>query len=336
VPTLIRGLKPRPPRDISELANFDRTLHGKVPMPTVIISQKVLPGKHEEFREHQGAIGQLVKTQPGFVGMEVLEPVEGLQSEFVVVFRFLTDQTLKNWLASGERELLLQKLAVTLAEPPAMQVLTDGDRPAQAVSVVFTQRVRPGAEEEFRRWRNEVIQAQARFPGYLGTESFPSTPEVQEDWVDIVRFESAPEMEAWLASPERKRLLERKKGLSERLQERRLASGLEAWFTTTKKGTRPPPRWKQGLAVLLALYPTASLIAFALGPIINPWPLALRMLTTNILGVAVLTWIAMPLLTRGLAFWLSPQERSTKDDVLGTLLILGALAVLVLTFLLIF
>ncbi len=302
-------------------------------MPTVIISQKVLPGKNEEFREYQGEIGQLVKTQPGFVGMEVLEPVEGLQAEFVVVFRFLTDRELRDWLVNGERQLLLKQLAGTLSEPPAMQVLSDEDRPKQAVSVVFTQRVRPGAEQEFRRWREEIIETQTHFPGYLGTESFPSSPGIQEDWVDIVRFASAPEMDAWLESPERRRLLDRKKGLSEKLQQRRVASGLEAWFSTTKKGTPPPPRWKQALAVLLALYPTASLIAFVLGPVINPWPLALRMLIANTLGVAVLTWVAMPLLTRRLAFWLAPRERSSKAEVLGTLLVLVALAGLLLTFL---
>ncbi len=303
-------------------------------MPTVIISQKVLPGKHGEFRQYQGDIGQLVKTQPGFVGMEVLEPVEGLQSEFVVVFRFLTDQELQDWLVNGERQLILKKLAGTLSEPPSMQILSDENRPRQAVSVVFTQRIRPGAEQEFQRWRKEMVEAQSHFPGYLGTESFPSTPGIQEDWVDIVRFESATELEAWLASPERKRLLDRKSGLSEKLQERRVASGLEAWFSTAKKGTPPPPRWKQALAVLLALYPTASLIAFVLGPIINPWPLALRMLTANFLGVAVLTWIAMPFLTRRLAFWLAPHEKSAKTDVLGALIVFIALAALVLTFLL--
>ena len=303
-------------------------------MPTVIISQKVLPGKHEEFRECQGEVSALVKTQPGFVGMEVLEPVEGLQSEFVVVFRFRTDQELRSWLANGQRQELLKKLALTLSEPTSMQVLTDQDPSSKAVSVVFTQRILPGAEQEFRRWRKEVIEAQSHFPGYLGTESFPSMPGVQEDWVDIVRFESAPAMEAWLGSTERKRLLERKKGLSEKLQERRVASGLEAWFSTTKKGTPPPPRWKQALAVLLALYPTASLIAFLLGPLINSWPLALRMLTANALGVAVLTWLAMPLLTRLLAFWLAPKAKSSRHDLLGTLLVLVALALLLLTFLL--
>ncbi len=302
-------------------------------MPTVIISQNVLPNKHEEFREYQGEIGALVKRQPGFVGMEVLEPVEGLQSEFVVVFRFLTDQELRSWLTNSDRQALLKKLSATLAEPPAMQVLSDQEHPTQAVSVVFTQRVRPGAEQEFRKWRKEIIETQSHFPGYLGTETFPSIPGVQEDWVDIVRFASASELDAWLTSPERMRLLERKKGLSEKLQERRVASGLEAWFSTTKKGTPPPPRWKQALAVLLALYPTASLISFALGPIINPWPLALKMFITNTLGVAVLTWIAMPLLTRRLAFWLAPHKASTRSDIVGTLLVLVALAVLILTFL---
>ncbi|MEX1118143.1 MAG: antibiotic biosynthesis monooxygenase [Terrimicrobiaceae bacterium] len=305
-------------------------------MPTVIISQNVLPGKHEEFRQHQGAIGQLVKTQPGFVGMEVLEPVEGLQSEFVVIFRFLTDRELRNWLASGERQGLLKQLSKTLSEPPAMQILSDNERPTQAVSVVFTQRIRPGAESDFRRWREDLIHAQSTFPGYLGTECFPSIPGTQEEWVDIVRFASASELDAWLASPERKRLLERKAGLSEKLRERRVASGLEAWFSSPRMGTPPPPRWKQALAVLLALYPTASVIAFVLGPVINSWPLALRMLTTNVLGVAVLTWFAMPVLTCGLAFWLAPREKSSKADVLGTLLVVIALTVLCVSLLFLF
>jgi antibiotic biosynthesis monooxygenase (ABM) superfamily enzyme len=79
---------------------------------------------------------------------------------------------------------------------------------ASAVTLVTQTRVSPGRDEEFARWQEQVNDAIARFPGYLGHSVIPPNPPVQIDWVILQRFESAGAARAWLQSDERLRLLD--------------------------------------------------------------------------------------------------------------------------------
>ncbi len=303
-------------------------------MPTVIISLKVQPGREEEFRRLQAEVTELVKLQPGFAGVDLIPPVAGLQIEWVVVFRFNSDQSLRTWLDCDERLMIIEKLSQTLMEPPAMQILADGDQTGGSVSVVFSQHIREGGQEDFLRWHEELLAAQSQWPGYLGTESFPQTPGIQEEWVDIVRFENVESLEGWLASDARRTLMQRRADFAEKISERRIASGLEAWFSSGRRPLRlPPPRWKQAFAVLLALYPTSTLLNFVLIPFISHWPMPLRMLLTNTLGVALLTFVVMPFTSKFLGDWLTSSTHAGAKDLLGAFLVILILVVLAAVFL---
>jgi antibiotic biosynthesis monooxygenase (ABM) superfamily enzyme len=59
------------------------------------------------------------------------------------------------------------------------------------------------------------------------------------------------------------------------------------------------------VAVLLALYPTALSVGWVLRTVAPDLPFAVSMLIANIVGVAALTWLLMPLVTKALAPWLS-------------------------------
>ena len=292
-------------------------------MPNVIVSHKVRPGSEGEFRRLQRAIGDVVKTRAGFAGLELMEPVEGLQSDWVVIYRFSTDDTLCEWLKSDVRHELVEKLTATLSEPATFQVLADANRNTRAVSMVFAQCIEPGEEEKFQQWRAEILKAQAALPGFLGSESSPPVPGIQEHWVDIVRYDCAEHLEAWLASDARAKLIKNRPFAPKVFSEHRIASGLEAWFTTPHKPSlSPPPRWKQALTVLVALYPTVMILWLTVTPFTQSWPQAVRILVSNALGVALLTFLVMPLMTRLLAFWL----RDNKANIHGTAAVLLILA----------
>jgi uncharacterized protein len=51
-----------------------------------------------------------------------------------------------------------------------------------------------------------------------------------------------------------------------------------------------------------------TLLFYAIGPLIQSWSFLIRNSAFNILVVACLTWIAMPLLTRLFSSWLQPKE----------------------------
>ncbi len=292
-------------------------------MPNVIVSHKVRPGSESEFRRLQRAIGDVVKTRTGFAGLELMEPVEGLQSDWVVIYRFSTDDTLAEWLKSDVRHELVEKLTTTLSEPATFQVLADANRNTRAVSMVFAQCIESGEEDKFQQWRAEILEAQAALPGFLGSESSPPVPGMQEHWVDIVRYDCAEHLEAWLNSDARAKLIKNRPFAPKAFSEHRIASGLEEWFTTPHKPSlSPPPRWKQALTVLVALYPSVMILWLTVMPFTQSWPQAVRILVSNALGVALLTFLVMPLMTRLLAFWL----RDNKANIHGTAAVLLILA----------
>ncbi|MGH2987560.1 MAG: antibiotic biosynthesis monooxygenase, partial [Solirubrobacterales bacterium] len=75
-------------------------------------------------------------------------------------------------------------------------------------TVVLSQSVKPGRDEDFRRWQEGVNRAVASFDGFLGTEVVPPGGEDRE-WTVIYRFGSRPQLEQWLASSARAEHLDR-------------------------------------------------------------------------------------------------------------------------------
>lgn len=75
-------------------------------------------------------------------------------------------------------------------------------------TVVLSQSVKPGRDEDFRRWQEGLNRAVASFDGFLGTEVVPPGGEDRE-WTVIYRFGSRPQLEQWLASSARAEHLDR-------------------------------------------------------------------------------------------------------------------------------
>ncbi|MFG2517935.1 antibiotic biosynthesis monooxygenase [Streptomyces sp. NPDC048527] len=76
---------------------------------TAVISHVVRPGREEEFEHWQEKVLKEQEKFPGFMGTEFFRPVEGIQENWVVVFRYDTHEHLDAWLESSRREHLLRK-----------------------------------------------------------------------------------------------------------------------------------------------------------------------------------------------------------------------------------
>ncbi len=104
--------------------------------------------------------------------------------------------------------------------------------------------------------------------------------------------------------------------------------GLTAWF-----GPKDLPGWKMVLTVLLGLFPTVMLITVAILPWLRSLPFPLALLVGNVLSVSMLQWVLMPRWNRWLGFWLQPTEQiSPRDNLKGTVLIVGAIGAMLLFF----
>jgi len=96
--------------------------------------------------------------------------------------------------------------------------------------------------------------------------------------------------------------------VSDEREERR--TGIEGWFDdptevqVIAQAPGSPPRWKQMVAIFLVFYPLSLGANALLGWLIGDWPLWLRVLTAVVLVTPIMTYAALPLVTRALRPWL--------------------------------
>lgn len=282
-------------------------------MPTIISSHKVIQGKEDSYQEALREINDRVRLQPGFIGLETLSPTEGLQDDWAVIFRFADNESMRVWLQSAERNEKLKKVESCLEQPAHIQILADQKKDKAPVAVVFAQKVKPEKKLAFLDWQKRLRQAQEKIPGYLGTEVFEPAEGVQEEWVNIVRFDTPEHLEQWLFSRERGKLLEEAESYVEHYRANKLATGLEGWFDfSNARGEQVAkiPSWKQAILVLVALYPTVMALHYLLTPFLSGLSAPLGMLVTNLISVSLLTWACMPLVSKRIfRFWiLKPKD----------------------------
>jgi uncharacterized protein len=305
----------------------------QIPQPaTAIASHRVHPEKLDAYIKAQTAITDAARSFPGFVGTEVLDPVPGLQEEWVAIFRLESNHAMKCWLESPERSELAARIEQLLLEPSHMLLLASDDRTEPPVAMVFTHRVAPEKVPAYLEWRRRTIAAQAHYPGYLATEFFEPHGKFDE-WVDIVRYDSIKDLTDWMESNERQGLLKELEPIVESVHAHQV-TGLEGWFAINRsQGRTPsvPPSWKQALTVLFALYPTVMILTF-LNPLMQSLSLPVQMLLANILSVALLTWLVMPRVSQFLSFWLSSNGGNWRKEALGLGTVALGLALFVLLF----
>ena len=305
----------------------------KHPQPaTALASHQVLADKIGEYIEAQNAITAAARRFPGFVGTEVLCPIAGLQEEWIAIFRLESNQAMKHWLASPERAQLTARIEKCLAEPSHMLVLASDDSAEPPVAMVFTHRIAKERVPEYMAWRRKAIAAQAHYPGYLATEFFQPHGS-QNEWVDIVRYDSIDHLNAWMNGSERGPLLEELDKIVESRHEHPV-TGLEGWFAVNRgpdAAIDVPPSWKMALAVLFALYPTVMALSH-LNPLMRGLSVPVQMLIGNMLSVSALTWLVMPRVSQFLGFWLNSSGRDWRREVLGLGTIAAGLTLFVMVF----
>ncbi len=285
----------------------------------------------EAFENFQRQINALGVQQPGFCGREVVRPVEGLQEDWIIVFRFDTNDHLQHWLQLPERTRMLEEINPILVHPTTYKVVADEATDRKAATAVFSHRVLPGGDQAFLDWKRRIIEARASFPGFLGSEMFEPVTGVQEEWIDIVRFDSAKHLNAWLKSPQRHKLLDETDQFLLCLEAHPLATGLESWFQLSHKSGSAPapiPRWKQASIVVMALFPTAVLAHFLVRILPESFNWPTQILLSNIFGVTALTWFIMPRVSKLMGFWTNPaqDQKGWRNNLIGICLVTVFLA----------
>jgi hypothetical protein len=271
------------------------------PSPTVIVSRQVLPGREAEFERWATRLLAASQRFPGHLGSELQPPGREHPEDWVVVYRFASHNQLTDWLTSEVRRELMTDSEALLRGPAREQILVE-PTPDESVTAVITQRIAPGREDEFSRLHAEVASRMATFPGFVRSDLIAPVPGVQDDHVVLLAFRSRADLDTWLGSEVRAAWLERMTPLIVGERTINVVGGFAGWF---RIGDGPEPRrWKQAGAVLAALFPVSLAIALIRRQVAPDLGLVWSVLVSNVLGVAALTWLLMPTITRRLADWL--------------------------------
>jgi antibiotic biosynthesis monooxygenase (ABM) superfamily enzyme len=171
------------------------------------------------------------------------------------------------------------------------------------VTLVIRHRVKPGSEAAFEEWLRGISQAATRFDGHSGFNVVRPADPSRPEYVVFLRFDSFANLERWEQSEERREWLDRLEPLTIHPPARERHTGMEVWFTPPA-GRAAPPRYKMVPVTLLAIYPLILLAQATLVPLLSGWPVLLRTLVTSALLVCLMTYVAMPLVTRLFSRWL--------------------------------
>jgi len=297
---------------------------------TAVTTVRVRQGEEGAFAGWLTRLNETVATLPGYISAVVIPPVPPLQSDWVMVQRFQTLEQLGAWLDSDARRSLLAKSASLLVDEGTTNVIEGTSAepsPQDMVNEIITVSVKPGMEEAYRAWVDRIRQMEARFPGYQGLQLQPPIPGLQENWVSMLRFDTAEHLNAWLESDARRDALQEVEQFIDK-REQQVATSFSGWFTFGDAPGQVPPNWKQAMVVLLTLFPVVMLELLYLDPLLQSLDLAgrsyLHRQPAQRRGAGV---VAGTPVNRAFDWWLHPMPNGPRwVTAAGAALIIGLYA----------
>lgn len=240
---------------------------------------------------------------PGYVSAGIERPNPTHPDEWLVVYRFDSGPSLDAWLASAPRAELLAEGA-SLFEGEAIEQIVADASGQDEVRVVSSYRLKPGVETEHIVIHQRVLDILKDFKGFIRRDILDAVPGVQPDTVVTLTFDTRQHLMSWFNSDERIDALADLETLTEKPLTTSILGGFAGWFPVTDSaGTTP--KWKQAVVVFVGLYPTViftSYLARWFWPDLN---LFVAIFVGNVISIAILTWMLMPVLTSKLADWLN-------------------------------
>jgi antibiotic biosynthesis monooxygenase (ABM) superfamily enzyme len=281
---------------------------------SVVSQMRVIPDRSEEFIRWLERVNEAAERAPGFIAQVSIAPSHLVQVDWAITQRFSGLAHARAWLQSGDWQQLSVEIRPALVGPLDVHLIADssgGYHDTPVLAVIYT-RVLPEQMHAFVQWQQRIAAAEAMFDGFRGYKLEPPIPDVQDEWVMLVRFDTDTHLEAWLNSEQRRQLLREADVFASETRYRKIRGGFESWFTGDD-GTnqRLPPAWKQNMVVLLMLYPVAYLFGHWVGTpflIRNGVPVWGSVFLGNCVSVPLLGWVLVPRVKARMRWWLSPQD----------------------------
>lgn len=270
-------------------------------VPTVVVARTPAPGRERDFDRWLQRLAAASRHAPGHVQSEVQPPDDIHPGEWITVYQFEHTQALNDWLASSTRRTIMEAGA-ELSVGEAREQIIALTKQADPVTAVASFRVKPGDQHRHAELQAKLVARMSAFPGYLRSEVFQPVLGVQDDTVVVFSFDSRARLDDWLCSDERQALLREIEDSIDGDRTLNVVGGFGGWFA--ERGATSVRTWKQASVVLLALFPTALTLTYLRRWLLPEVGVFGGVLIGNVLGVAILSWLLMPVLTRLLDGWL--------------------------------
>lgn len=287
-----------------------------------ILTHKVIikPGEIDNFVNWQAKLNAAIVKHPGFVSLEILSPIYPEQPEWLLVQRFCTAKNAKDWHQAEVHKDLIHELHLYAPDNDKIKETFSSisDTPGGITEVFITQ-VSHKNEKAYREWVAKIHYAEAKFPGFRGVYLQSPAQTGGVNWITLLRFDTPENLDKWLCSPERKKVLEEAKPLISSLETHRMISPYAGWFSSIAKPGLPP-LWKQTMIVLLVLFPIVMLELKYLSLLTAGLNLSLATFIGNAISVTLISWPMMPTAIFFLRWWLMSQR--LLATLVGTFIII--------------
>ena len=183
-----------------------------------------------------------------------------------------------------------------------------GSESSEQFDYLIQAQVRQSDHIEFKRLQDSLKQAVLQSRGFIEKEiTHLRLGNGIVEYNVRLRFSDIQSCLEWIDSPVRRRLLNQ----AETRFVHRFQSGIhrpsfDLWLTSQLPDS--PPVWKMNLLVWLALYPSVMLLSLISVDTLGKLPLALNMLLSIAITVALTGWLLVPLLANAYREWLKTDS----------------------------
>lgn len=170
------------------------------------------------------------------------------------------------------------------------------------ITVVAMHVVPKSMEEAFKSWVREIDEAARCFAGYKGVEHIHSRSSSDLEHFCIFRFDTEDHLDEWIRSEARERLLNDQRSCSTSLFTAPSFKSMDVLFEAPERANGVPAGYKRAIVTFMVIWPLVHFVPPFMNTFISAkWlvePLSIAII------VVLMTYIAMPFLTRLLAKWL--------------------------------
>lgn len=166
-------------------------------------------------------------------------------------------------------------------------------------TAVITHRVRVDKHAAYEEWLDEISPLCRASLGYLDTHIIRPVAGVTETYTVIIRFATPDQLQQWMESSTRARLIENVSPLLVDGDDFFISSGLDFWFTPRGAKAQVPVRWKQFLVTWSAIFPLVLVTPFLVRPGLDVLGIADNHLLTTLVVTGVVVFL--------MVYWVMPH-----------------------------